>query len=683
MIKKLQQLTAFVLAVFLILAVAMVPVQAEENESRLELLTRDAEWYYLDNGENLGDYWAKSADYSQWQKGASPLGFGDDFSETDPTIALATEVSYGDDENDKHMTTYFATEVEIPSLENFVGLEVYVHVDDGAVVYLNGSELFRRGIDEGVSVVYDTGAKFKPKEETFVIFLADIAGLVEGTNVITAEVHQDDGGSSDLWFEMGLVAVTEDGMEAPIDWSQTELPNPEVEVEDVTRVTLSYCGDPSTSMGFTWYTNQASVGSDLQLVELEASEEAVVTPDEATADEAAIEVDFTNAVEVKGTFQGNFSAPEFLMHKAAATDLKPGTTYAFRVGDAALDLWSETGTFTTDNKDGKFTFINVADSQAKSEEEAELSASTFAIAYNTIPNAEFMILNGDVVDTGSKEEQWGWVLDAATDTLLNLPFLAVAGNHEEDPQSFIEHFNVSPAEGSSTATGAYFSFDYENTHFIMMNSNENSPEFANFTPRQIAWLKADSKAAAERGVDWQIAVVHKGPYTTSNHATDEDIVNEENGVRPVVAPIFAELKIDLVLQGHDHIYAISKPINAEGEAVETEMITEDYNGHEANYFKSPEGVIYMIPNTAGPKVYYKNKTIEEIDAEYYDKFYRADEHSAAKYSGPEDESRPPRSIIQNFFEITVEADKINVVVYEIDRNVSDEPYIIDVMGIVK
>lgn len=660
--KSLKTLALMALVVLL----AFAAVSLAEQPGRLEVLARNVEWSYLDDGKDLGAGWAAAPDTAAWKKGPAPLGFGDDVSETDPTLPLATEVGFGPDEDNKHMTTYMVTSFDAPSLEGYLGLEVYVHVDDGAVVYLNGEELFRAGIAEG-DVDYNTKAKFKPKEETFVIALEDIKGLKEGANLLAAEVHQDGGDSSDLWFEMGLVAVKE--IPTPIDWTKTALPNPDVEAGDVSRLVMSYNGDPSTRMGFTWYTNQATVGTDLQVMPyVEGVEED--------------DLDFSAAQAFVGSFTGSTNAPEYLVHKAVAEGLQPGQKYYFRVGDAASDLWSDPGSFTTDNKDNNFTFINLADSQAKSYEEAQLSADTFEIASKTVADAEFMMINGDVVDTGMKEEEWGWVLDEADDTLYNLPFMAAAGNHDEDNQSFYEHFNLTVPQGSSTSTGAYYSYDYGNTHFIVLNTNEDSAEYANFTPRQIAWLKADSAAAAARNVDWQIVVMHKGPYTTSNHATDTDILGE-NGVRTLVAPIFAELGIDLVLQGHDHIYALSKPINANNEAQEPTIVTEDFGGTAIDYVQAPQGVIYMIPNTAGPKVYYRNKTITDTDANYYDKFISAEEHPAAKYATDADEGRPPRSIIQNFVGIHVAADRISAIVYEIDRNVGDTPYVVDTFGILK
>ena len=98
---------------------------------------------------------------------------------------------------------------------------------------------------------------------------------------------------------------------------------------------------------------------------------------------------------------------------------------------------------------------------------------------------------------------------------------------------------------------------------------------------------------------------------------------------------------------------------------------------------NPAGVVYMIPNTAGPKVYYKNKTILESDPAYYDKFLYAEEHAAARYATEADAGRPPRSIIQNFVGIKVTKDSITAIVYEIDRNKGGTPYVLDTFGLLK
>eukprot|EP00130_Batrachochytrium_dendrobatidis_P008630 XP_006683505.1 hypothetical protein BATDEDRAFT_93265 [Batrachochytrium dendrobatidis JAM81] len=637
-----------------------IPFMAAAELEDSVILPYDAEWSYLDQGTDLGTEWLNNDyDYSSWKTGKAPLGYGDAVSETNPNIPLGTEIGFGDDENDKHMTTYFKTEVDTSSLEGYEGLEVYLHVDDAAVVYINGEEAFRKGIEEGVEVNYHTPGVFKAKEETFYI---PTDALKEGTNIISAEVHQDGGDSSDLWFEMSIKAVTE--VPEIIDYTKTPIPNPNVPVGEVSRVIASFYGDTKTSKGFTWYTSQASDGSDLQVIEKTSKKPK-----------------FENAMTFTGDYQRSTNAPEFVIHKAEATGLKPGKEYMYRVGDASLNLWSDVGSFVTAEGDDEFTFVNLTDTQAKTEEEAILSSETFAKASETVENSEFILGNGDIVDTGSIEEQWGWVLDHSKETLMNTTFASSAGNHDEDKNSFIEHFNVKTPEGSSTETGAYYSYDYENAHFIILNTNEDSEEYQNFSPEQIEWLQADIKAAKENGnIDWIIANIHKGPYTTSNHATDDDIMGE-NGVREKIPPMLYELGVDLVLQGHDHIYSRTKPIQ-NGNAVEVDKVKENYNGIDVEYSVNPDGAIYVTPSTAGPKVYNKNK---EIDPSYYDLFEKADEHSAAKYgSDPNDDSRPVRSQVQNFVEFNVDGNKLTGITYEIDQNINNgEPFVIDAFGIIK
>lgn len=163
------------------------------------IVDRKAEWKYSDIGEIKEDW--KSFDYndSNWKIGKSPLGYGDDYSETDPKLPIGTVVGFGEAEN-KYMTTYFRKIVEIENPESVKDLEIFIHVDDGAIVYINGVELFRRGIDSK-DVSYMTTAKFKPKEESF-----KLSGnwFKKGKNIIAAEVHQDSLNSSDLWFELGI-----------------------------------------------------------------------------------------------------------------------------------------------------------------------------------------------------------------------------------------------------------------------------------------------------------------------------------------------------------------------------------------------------------------------------------------------------------------------------------------------
>ena len=52
-----------------------------------------------------------------------------------------------------------------------------------------------------------------------------------------------------------------------------------------------------------------------------------------------------------------------------------------------------------------------------------------------------MIINGDLVDTGMNEAQWNWLQGHGKDMFQNTTVVPVAGNHDEDKNSFYEHFN--------------------------------------------------------------------------------------------------------------------------------------------------------------------------------------------------------------------------------------------------
>lgn len=455
----------------------------------------------------------------------------------------------------------------------------------------------------------------------------------------------------------------------------------EVVVSAVTKIAVTFIeseeNDVTNSRGFTWYTVAASdTRSDLQVVEKTGASADFIGSAALTFTGTAAAVDTTDTTESQ--------AQEF-MHKAEATGLDPDTTYFFRVGDADLNMWSETGTFTTSSGDGAFTFLDLADPQAKKLDEALLAVNTFEAAVETVPDASFIVVNGDLVDTGSNENEWDWLFNNMSDVMLNFTIAPIAGNHEKEPDSFFNHFNLIPAEDSETSTGVYYSFDYSNAHFVMMNTNEYSFEYSDLSEDQVEWMQADIGTAKEEG-KWIIVVLHKGPYTTSNHATDSGIMGA-TGVRTLIAPMFAELGVDLVLQGHDHIYARTKAIDENGNTDSPEIITEIVDGETVEYQVNPDGSIYLIPSTAGPKVYYQNQE-ESLGGDYYDLFDVADESHADVYGpDPSDPSRPVRSMVENFSSITIDGDKMTVISYEIDNGglISDttDPYIIDTFGIIK
>lgn len=155
-------------------------------------------WKYLDDGSNQGTAWRASgfADGS-WTTGAAELGYGD---------APVTTVSYGPSSTNKYITTYFRKTVNIVNPSAFANFRLNVRRDDGVVVYINGTERYANNMPAGRG--YTQLASGAPADDGNTPQTTTLATSVfsPGVNTIAVEIHQNDAGSSDLTFDLELLA---------------------------------------------------------------------------------------------------------------------------------------------------------------------------------------------------------------------------------------------------------------------------------------------------------------------------------------------------------------------------------------------------------------------------------------------------------------------------------------------
>ena len=80
--------------------------------------------------------------------------------------------------------------------------------DDGAVLYLNGTEFARNNMPAG-TITYRTLASTTANDDGGATFTSLLpSGLLqEGQNVFAVEIHQDLGNSSDIWFDLSLFGI--------------------------------------------------------------------------------------------------------------------------------------------------------------------------------------------------------------------------------------------------------------------------------------------------------------------------------------------------------------------------------------------------------------------------------------------------------------------------------------------
>lgn len=160
-------------------------------------IAKQSVWAAFDLGSEPSGAW-KTLNYEDraWINGPGVLGYGD---------PVSTLLNYGDDPSNKFVTTYFRKRFEVANLATIGdSLLLGIRRDDGAVVYINGTEVARSNMPAG-TIAYSTFSGSNAGSETaYNSFVISKNVLVQGTNIIAVEVHQSDLASSDMTFDLEL-----------------------------------------------------------------------------------------------------------------------------------------------------------------------------------------------------------------------------------------------------------------------------------------------------------------------------------------------------------------------------------------------------------------------------------------------------------------------------------------------
>lgn len=172
-----------------------LPDMKDEN-----IIPMSSKWRYLDNGTDQGTAWRELyfSDYD-WSAGLAELGYGDG--------GEATVVSYGPNIHKKYITTYFRKSFVILKASSYDSLTGRIQRDDGAVVYLNGREVYRSNMPSD-TINYKTLALKSldgDDEKSYESFEINVSSLKDGYNILAVEIHQAKASSSDISFNFQLI----------------------------------------------------------------------------------------------------------------------------------------------------------------------------------------------------------------------------------------------------------------------------------------------------------------------------------------------------------------------------------------------------------------------------------------------------------------------------------------------
>src|SRR5690242_14806015 len=125
---------AFVLTVILLGAIAQSFGQP--------LIAQNAVWKYFANSAIPDANWMQpSFNDSGWLSGPAELGYGDSDE--------ATVIPFGPDSANKWITSYYRHKFTVANPAAYDGLSMSLVYDDGAVIYINGRELYRINMPAG------------------------------------------------------------------------------------------------------------------------------------------------------------------------------------------------------------------------------------------------------------------------------------------------------------------------------------------------------------------------------------------------------------------------------------------------------------------------------------------------------------------------------------------------------
>lgn len=165
--------------------------------SNVSLIPWDSEWRYWDNNGMPATNWFNIA-YSDasWKTGIAPLGYG--------PLGHTTTIGFGGVSSNKYPTAYFRKTINLQDVSQLENVKLRIFVDDGAAVYVNGTEVGRFNLAAGpltfntFTITYNNGE--------YADFNVPVSLLRNGTNLIAVEVHQVNANSSDLIFNLEMTA---------------------------------------------------------------------------------------------------------------------------------------------------------------------------------------------------------------------------------------------------------------------------------------------------------------------------------------------------------------------------------------------------------------------------------------------------------------------------------------------
>jgi hypothetical protein len=273
----------------------------------------------------------------------------------------------------------------------------------------------------------------------------------------------------------------------------------------------------------------------------------------------------------------------YRMHQAHLCGLKPDTSYSYQVGS--------TGHFSP-----VYTFHTAPDPATKPDAEVVLafmgdSRGGYDVWEQLVGHVaqrkpDVVLFSGDAVTVGITQYEWEEFFGRAEPLFATVPVISAHGNHDVNSVNYYSQFAL-PGDQQN------FGIDYGHAHITV----------ANDTPEDISSINGAFRAAIQtdfeksNGARWKLFMHHQPIWSASTRHGSSTMLKDAWG------PLIDQFKIDLVLNGHDHDYEVTKPL---------------LNG--AVQASNADGTVYVVAGGAGAELYDAGS---EFWTQYSEKTYSA------------------------------------------------------------
>ncbi len=320
-------------------------------------------------------------------------------------------------------------------------------------------------------------------------------------------------------------------------------------------------------------------------------------------------------------------------HEVTITGLTPDTTYFYEVGSTTtalagddVDHFFTTAPATGTAKPTRIWAIGDSgypDPGVGALPEWIRDGDAVRDAYITfnggVASADVFLLLGDNAYTSATDAEYQTDLfEQYPGFMRTTPAWACIGNHEGFVADSVAqtgpYYDVFTLPASAEAGGvpsgseSYYSFDYGNIHFVVLDSEDTIEDDATTEVMQ-EWLEADLAAT---DADWLIAFWHRPPYSRG-FLHNSDVEQNEIDMRVDMVPILEDYGVDFVLSGHSHHYERSFLIDGHyglSDTFGSEHLVDGGSGDpmvDAAYEKSGKGLlphngtVYVVAGSASEK----------------------------------------------------------------------------------